>query len=88
MASSPGIVSFTFVQKISERCSREHASPGAALLFTSGPAYGEAIVEYRGEALYHTSLDGAEYRKLLELNGFRIVSHVVEALHVGVTRLG
>ena len=28
-----------------------HAEPGAALMFTSGPAAGEAIGEYRGEAL-------------------------------------
>lgn len=62
---------------------REHASAGAALLFTSGPAYGEAIGEYRGEALYHGSLDGAEYRELLEVNGFEVVSHVVEDVTCG-----
>jgi 2-polyprenyl-3-methyl-5-hydroxy-6-metoxy-1,4-benzoquinol methylase len=64
---------------------RKHSSPQAALLFTSGPAGGEAIGEYRGEPLYHGSLDAAEYRELLDRNGFAIVSHAVEdtacALH-------
>ena len=55
-----------------------HAAPGAALMFTSGPAHGEAIGELAGEPLYHASLDAAEYRSLLDRNGFRVVSHVVE----------
>lgn len=57
---------------------RAHAEPGAALMFTSGPAAGEAIGEYRGEALYHASLDAVEYEELLDSHGFRIVQHVVE----------
>jgi SAM-dependent methyltransferase len=62
---------------------RTHAAPKAALLFTSGPAGGEAIGEYRGEPLYHGSLDGSEYRELLNHNGFAIVSHVVEDVACG-----
>jgi SAM-dependent methyltransferase len=62
---------------------RKHASAEAALLFTSGPAYGEAIGEYRDEPLYHASLDGAAYRELLEHSGFAIVSHVVEDVTCG-----
>jgi trans-aconitate methyltransferase len=57
---------------------REHAAPQAALMFTSGPAHGEAIGRFEGEPLYHASLDPAEYRALLSQNGFRVVSHVVE----------
>ena len=57
---------------------RAHAAPNAALMFTSGPAHGEAIGLFAGEPLYHASLDGAEYRSLLDRNGFRVVSHVVE----------
>jgi SAM-dependent methyltransferase len=57
---------------------REHAAPEAALMFTSGPAHGEAIGSLAGEPLYHASLDPAEYRSLLDRNGFRVVSHVVE----------
>jgi SAM-dependent methyltransferase len=57
---------------------REHAAPNTALMFTSGPAHGEAIGSLGGEPLYHASLDPAEYRSLLDRNGFRVVSHVVE----------
>jgi len=57
---------------------RRHAGTGAALLFTTGPDYGEAVGSYRGEALYHASLAPEEYRALLQSNEFRVVSHVVE----------
>jgi SAM-dependent methyltransferase len=57
---------------------REHAAPGAALMFTSGPAHGEAIGTFQGEPLYHASLDPGEYRFLLETWGFDIVAHRVE----------
>lgn len=57
---------------------RAHAAPAAALMFTSGPKHGEAIGEFGGEPLYHASLDPAEYRSLLDQNGFRVVSHVAE----------
>ncbi len=57
---------------------RKHAAPNAALLFTSGPSYGDSISTYQGEPLYHGSLDEIEYRSLLDQNGFSIVSHVVE----------
>ena len=57
---------------------RKHAAPGAALMFTSGPSHGEAIGTYQGEPLYHASLDGAEYRALLDRHGFAVVAHVVE----------
>ena len=56
---------------------RKHAAPQAALMFTSGPAHGEAIGSFGGEPLYHASLDQAEYRSLLDRNGFHVVSHVV-----------
>lgn len=55
-----------------------HAAPGAALLFTSGPAHGEAIGRFEGEALYHGSLAPQEYRALLADNGFSVIDHVVE----------
>jgi len=62
---------------------REHSAPNAALLFTSGPASGDAIGEYRGEPLYHGSLDGAEYRELLDENGFAVRAHVVHDTSCG-----
>jgi trans-aconitate methyltransferase len=57
---------------------RSHAVPDAALLFTSGPDHGEAIGSFEGEALYHASLAGADYRALLDENGFAVVAHMVE----------
>src|SRR5579885_537126 len=47
-----------------------HAAPGAFLLFNTGPRQGEAIGEYKGEPLYHASLDPAEYQLLLDRAGF------------------
>lgn len=55
-----------------------HAAPGCALLFTSGPAAGEAIGQFQGEALYHASLDPGEYCTLLDTHGFEVVQHVSE----------
>lgn len=57
---------------------RAHAAPGAALMFTSGPAYGEAMGCLQGEPLYHASLDASEYRTLLEDARFGIVATVAE----------
>ena len=62
---------------------RKHAAPNAALMFTSGPSYGEAIGDFRGEPLYHASLDETEYRSLLDDGGFDVVSHVVEDQNCG-----
>jgi len=57
---------------------RSHAESKAALMFTSGPCYGEAIGTFQGQPLYHGSLDETEYRSLLDENGFDVLSHVVE----------
>lgn len=57
---------------------REHAAPGAVLMFTSGPASGEVLGALENEPLYHASLDGDEYRSLLRDNGFTVAHHVVE----------
>lgn len=51
---------------------RAHAAPGAMLMFTSGPADGEAMGEFGGEPLYHASLDPEEYRALLSANDFEV----------------
>jgi hypothetical protein len=55
-----------------------HAAPGALLLFTSGPRAGVAMGEIHGHALYHASLDAAEYRTLLSAQGFEVLLHRVE----------
>ncbi|WP_106746296.1 class I SAM-dependent methyltransferase [Yoonia maritima] len=60
-----------------------HANVGAQLMFTSGPAHGDAIGEFEGEPLYHSSLDPSEYRLLLDQNRFEVVDHIVEDLDCG-----
>lgn len=55
-----------------------HATPGAALLFTSGPSDAEAIGTFEGEPLYHASLDAAEYERLLADHGFEKLSMVAD----------
>ncbi|WP_421996211.1 class I SAM-dependent methyltransferase [Roseococcus sp.] len=62
---------------------RDHAAPGAALLFTSGPAHGVAMGEFEGEPLFHASLDPAEYRELLSANGFAERAHRAEDADCG-----
>jgi SAM-dependent methyltransferase len=60
-----------------------HAAPGAALMFTSGPEEGEKLGEWRGEPLYHGSLDPGEYPRLLAGNGFAVVEHKVQDSECG-----
>lgn len=55
---------------------RTHAAPRATLMFTSGPAHGEAIGQLEGEPLYHASLDSGEYKQLLDSHGFDVVATV------------
>jgi SAM-dependent methyltransferase len=57
---------------------RDHALPGAPLLFTGGPAFGEATGTLGGEPLYHASLAPGEYRRLLRRNDFDVVAHAAE----------
>jgi SAM-dependent methyltransferase len=51
-----------------------HAKPRAPLIFTSGPQHGEAIGEWQGEPLYHASLSPEEYRRLLDKEGYEVLS--------------
>jgi trans-aconitate methyltransferase len=60
-----------------------HAAAGCVLMFNSGPRFGAAIGEYRGEPLYHASLDAADYRTLLDRAGFELLDHVVEGPQAG-----
>jgi SAM-dependent methyltransferase len=62
---------------------RAHAAPHAALMFTSGATYGEAIGQLEGEPLYHASLDPTEYKQLLDSQGFDIVATVPEDQNCG-----
>ena len=81
MPSSPGTASFTCAHRTSARCSpifRDHIAARGLLLFTSGPAHGEAIGEMYGQRLYYASLDAEEYRELIAANGFELLRHTVE----------
>jgi hypothetical protein len=57
---------------------RDHAKPGAPLMFTSGPRHGEAIGQLRGEPLYHASLAPEAYRTLLAAHGFAVIAERME----------
>ncbi|KQQ91921.1 class I SAM-dependent methyltransferase [Massilia sp. Leaf139] len=52
-----------------------HLHPCGILMFTSGSAQGETWSDNGGALLYHASLNSAEYRGLLEANGFRVLRH-------------
>jgi hypothetical protein len=60
-----------------------HAAPSAALMFNSGPDYGEGVGEYRGDPLYHASLSPNEYTVLLIEIGFEAIAHAVEDWKTG-----
>jgi SAM-dependent methyltransferase len=54
-----------------------HAAKGAILMFNAGRGCGEAIGCYRGDPLYHASLDAAEYEGLLASTGFERIEHSI-----------
>ncbi len=60
-----------------------HAGAGAPLMFTSGPAHGEAIGCFHGAPLYHASLDPVEYEALLNHTGFDVSTYVAEDTTAG-----
>jgi SAM-dependent methyltransferase len=55
----------------------EHAAPAAVLMFNAGFGHGEAIGSYRGDPLYHASLDASEYEALLADFGFELIEHSI-----------
>jgi 2-polyprenyl-3-methyl-5-hydroxy-6-metoxy-1,4-benzoquinol methylase len=64
-------------QEMMFRVFAAHAAPAAILMFNAGPARGEAMGSYRGDPLYHASLDAAEYAALLSDSGFELIEHSV-----------
>ena len=54
-----------------------HAAPGAILMFKTDFGHGEAVGSYRGDPLYHASLDASEYEALLADSGFELIEHSV-----------
>ena len=63
---------------------KAHLRPGGILIFTSGPAHGEAWGNNGGEQLYHASLAQEEYEQLLTDHGFEVITHVVEDPECGL----
>jgi predicted TPR repeat methyltransferase len=55
-----------------------HSADTVILMFNTGPVHGEAVGAYRGDPLYHASLDATEYGRLLAANGFEVIDHVIE----------
>jgi SAM-dependent methyltransferase len=54
-----------------------HAAAGAVLMFNAGYSEGEAVGAYRGDPLYHASLDPSEYEALLVGAGFNLIEHSI-----------
>ncbi len=61
----------------------KQAHAGSIVMFNSGPAAGEAIGCYRGDPLYHASLDAEEYAALLGRLAFEIIDHRPEDKEAG-----
>lgn len=49
-----------------------HAAPRATVMFSSGHRLGDAVGQWRGEPLYHGSLDPEVYQATLADAGFRV----------------
>jgi SAM-dependent methyltransferase len=62
-------------QRMMFRIFAEHSAADAILMFNAGFSHGEAIGSYRGEPLYHASLDPAQYEDLLAGVGFELIEH-------------
>jgi hypothetical protein len=60
-----------------------HARHGTILMFNTGPAFRVALGSYRGDPLYHASLDADEYRILLARHGFELVDQAIEDAQAG-----
>lgn len=55
-----------------------HLNKGGLLLFTSGPAEGEASGVMEGDEFHYSSLSPAEYRALLAAHGMEVILHKAE----------
>lgn len=54
-----------------------HSAADGILMFNAGPSQGEAVGSYRGDPLYHASLDPSEYEALLAGAGFDLIEHKI-----------
>lgn len=60
-----------------------HLAPGGRLLFTSGPAAGEAVGRVGGSPVYHASLAPADYARLIESAGLALRGFAAEDMAAG-----
>lgn len=62
-----------------------HAAVDAVLMFNTGSEHGEgtSTFTFKHEPLYHASLAPAEYRALLERNGFDVICHAANDARSG-----
>jgi Methyltransferase domain len=56
---------------------RAHSAADGILMFNAGFSQGEAVGSYRGDPLYHASLDPSEYEGLLANSGFKLIEHSI-----------
>jgi hypothetical protein len=54
-----------------------HSAADGILMFNAGFSQGEAMGAYRGDPLYHASLDPSEYEFLLASVGFELIAHSI-----------
>jgi SAM-dependent methyltransferase len=60
-----------------------HAAPDAVLMFNAGFDRSEIVGSYRGDPLYHASLEPSEYEALLVGHGFELIEHSINDLTKG-----
>jgi 2-polyprenyl-3-methyl-5-hydroxy-6-metoxy-1,4-benzoquinol methylase len=53
-----------------------HSVAGGVLMFNAGFSEGEAVGSYRGDPLYHASLNQSEYEALLAGVGFQLIEQM------------
>lgn len=54
-----------------------HSAADGILMFNAGFSQGEAVGSYRGDPLYHASLDPSDYEALLASVGFELIEHSI-----------
>jgi cyclopropane fatty-acyl-phospholipid synthase-like methyltransferase len=54
-----------------------HSAADGILMFNAGFSQSEVVGSYRGDPLYHASLDPSEYETLLAGAGFKLIEHSV-----------
>jgi SAM-dependent methyltransferase len=64
-------------QRMMFRIFAAHAAADGIIMFNAGFAQSEAVGSYRGDPLYHASLDPSEYEALMTGAGFELIEHSI-----------